>query len=706
MENPRIIRWVKKFLEWIGLYPYRRSRCYTVLGIAAVGLVVFFLSMVYYTTSPSFCKSCHNMVPYYDAWKNSKHNKVSCVECHYPPETKAAIWAKVQAINSVVQYVTQKYSSRPYAEVEDSSCLREGCHSIKFLEKKITYRKAIHFDHRSHLGDLKRVSELRCVSCHSQIVVGTHFEATNTPCFLCHLKGFEESKGSLPVGDCLTCHEVPNKEIEFPGFTFNHVNFVGARHVSCEKCHIDVIQGDGRAPKQRCYSCHNEPERLAKYDDTSFLHEAHVAKRKMDCMRCHGEIKHGLKTAKVRFMEYNCQSCHPVTHSGPKEMFLGEGGRGAPSTPSHMYLSRVDCLACHIQPKEAKSGLEKDSATFTASEKACTSCHGSQYEGMLRDWKVTFERMLRDIEPKLDAAHKVLEKKGAALTQGVEARKLFDDAKFNIHFVKNGKGVHNPFYASELIQVADRNLDRVFRLFEQSSLSLPADSPIRGGYCAQLCHAKAGVKLPPETTVEGVKLPHARHAFDYKLGCTTCHSAETHKEIKISRPDCMACHHAPENTQCSRCHGKPSALYTAQNLPVTVKDAKASVKAGKVECVGCHDLSKKQNLENISSACVQCHDRAYVDMLQGWREETLEALKKTKSALDKANKMLAGAKRDKKEVREAALTLERAKKAYDFVNQARGVHNPDLAGAILEQAEKDIQKATELYGPPEKRGGK
>jgi hypothetical protein len=93
-------------------------------------------------------------------------------------------------------------------------------------------------------------------------------------------------------------------------------------------------------------------------------------------------------------------------------------------------------------------------------------------------------------------------------------------------------------------------------------------------------------------------------------------------------------------------------------------------------------------------------------MLQGWREETLEALKKTKSALDKANKMLAGSKRDKKEVREVALNLERAKKAYDFVNQARGVHNPDLAGAILEQAEKDIQKATELYGPPEKRGGK
>jgi hypothetical protein len=341
-----------------------------------------------------------------------------------------------------------------------------------------------------------------------------------------------------------------------------------------------------------------------------------------------------------------------------------------------------------------------------ASEKACTSCHGNQYEGMLRDWKVTFEKMLRDIEPKLETAQKLLEKMGARVTPGVEARKIFEDAQFNIQFVKSGKGVHNPFYAAELIQVADRNLDRVFRLLEQSSPALPADSPIRGGYCAQLCHAKAGVKLPKETTMEGQKLPHVRHAFDYKLGCTTCHSAETHKKIKISKRDCMACHHAPENTQCSRCHLKTSALFAAQNLPVPVKDAKANVKAGKVDCIGCHDLSKKQNVENISSACMQCHDRAYVDMLQGWREETQEALKKTKSALDKANKMLAGLKKDKKEGREAALNLERAKRAYDFVSQAGGIHNPDLAGAILEQAQKDIQKATERNSPQAKSGSK
>jgi len=698
------IKGIKKFLEWIGVHLHFHPKFYKVLAITGGGVLALFIYLLFYTTSPSFCLSCHIMKPYYEAWNTSKHNMVSCVECHYPPQPREMLWAKFQAINSVVAFVTRKYSSKPYAQIEDTSCLRSNCHSTNFLAKKMTFKKGIRFDHKFHLGDLRRGKQLRCTSCHSQIVVGTHVEVTESTCYLCHFKHSEEQRGVLPLGNCTSCHEYPKKDIQFRGFTFNHQDFVGTRHVSCEKCHRDVIQGEGHAPRERCYDCHNQPALLAKYEDITFMHDNHVAKRKVDCTRCHEEIKHGLKISKVRFMEYNCEVCHSAIHSGPREMFMGEGGRGAPPTPSHMLTARLDCLACHIQPKGADLEGGRDGRTFVASEKACMACHGDQYQGMLKDWKDTFDVMIRDIKPKLDSARRVLEKAGTAKGKWKEAKKLFEDAKYNVDFVRIGKGVHNPFYAAELIQVADRHIDRLFRLVGQSAPALPAQSPIRGGYCAQLCHTKAGVKLPWETSLQGVPLPHFRHAFDFGLGCTSCHSAEKHKEIRISNKDCTACHHSPENTRCTNCHRKQSALYTAQDLPLEVKEAKPSFKAGKVECVGCHDLSKKQTFENISSACTQCHDKAYVDLLRGWKEETLEAQKKTNEILEKTSKKLIDALKAKRSVGQAAGLLERGKKAYEFVSSAKSAHNPELAAAILEEAQRDAQKAERLLASPGEGG--
>jgi len=497
LEGSPVKKKIKKFLEWIGVHLQLNPKFYILAAIAGVASLALFTGLFFYSTSPSFCNSCHIMKPYYEAWKISKHNQVACVTCHMPPQTQAAMWAKFQSINHVVQLVTKKYTSKPYAQIEDASCLRSGCHATNILQGKVTFKKGIRFDHKFHLGDLRRGKQLRCTSCHSQIVVGTHLEVTESTCYLCHFKSSAAPVISLPLGNCTTCHEVPQKDIQFQGFNFNHIDFV-----------------------------------------------------------------------------------------------------------------------------------------------------------------------------------------------------------------KTGKGVHNPFYASELIQVADRNLDQFFRVIGQSSPGLPSQSPIKGGYCAQLCHAKAGVRVPKEISWKGEKLPHARHAFDFGLGCTSCHSAEKHKEVRVSSKDCMACHHSPDNTQCSRCHQNPTALYSAQNLPVDVPKAKASVKAGKVECVNCHDLSRKQTLENISSACTQCHDQAYADLLKGLREEVREAQKKTKDLLDQTSRKLTAAGKLNRDIGQAGILFEQGRKAYEFVAKAKGAHNVDLAGMILEQAQRDARKAEELLTSPGESVGK
>ena len=50
------------------------------------------------------------------------------------------LFEKFQALSQVVKFVTRTYSSKPYAEVEDSSCLRSGCHSTRLLQGPLVTR--------------------------------------------------------------------------------------------------------------------------------------------------------------------------------------------------------------------------------------------------------------------------------------------------------------------------------------------------------------------------------------------------------------------------------------------------------------------------------------------------------------------------------------------------------------------------------------
>jgi nitrate/TMAO reductase-like tetraheme cytochrome c subunit len=257
-----------------------------VLGVAGVGLWEL-------SSSPLLCNSCHIMKPYVEAWRTSKHNEVACVQCHYPPGLRDTIWVKYQALTQVAKWATQTYSSKPFAEIEDASCLRSGCHDRRLLQGKVVFKRGIIFDHKPHLEEVRRGRQLRCTSCHSQIVVGTHIEVTESTCFLCHFKGAKEGRHLDPIAGCTGCHEAPRGEILVGSLRFSHDEMT-RRGVACEKCHLNVIEGEGEAPPVRCFNCHNEPEKLKHFADGVFMHEFHVASHNIECDRCHTEIKHRL----------------------------------------------------------------------------------------------------------------------------------------------------------------------------------------------------------------------------------------------------------------------------------------------------------------------------------------------------------------------------------------------------------------------------
>jgi nitrate/TMAO reductase-like tetraheme cytochrome c subunit len=258
------------------------------LGVAGAGLW-------HVSSSPMLCNSCHIMKPYVEAWRTSKHGKVACVQCHYPPGLRDTIWVKYQALTQVVKWATQTYSSKPFAEVEDGSCLRSGCHEQRLLQGKgkVAFKRGIIFDHTPHLTGERRGRQLRCTSCHSQIVVGTHIEVTTSTCFLCHFKGLKTARSFSPIGGCTGCHLPPKGDIKVGATTFNH-DQVLSRGIACQSCHLNVVQGEGEAPRERCFTCHNQVEKLARYPDTPFIHDFHVARHNIECARCHTEIRHRL----------------------------------------------------------------------------------------------------------------------------------------------------------------------------------------------------------------------------------------------------------------------------------------------------------------------------------------------------------------------------------------------------------------------------
>ena len=371
------------------------------------------------------------MKPYYTAWKSSKHSHVPCVDCHYPPGTPQTImWKKFQGLSQIAKYVTRTYSSKPFAEVDDISCLRSGCHSTRLLKGRVISEKGIKFDHSEHIMQERKGRQIKCVTCHSQIVVGKHVEVTYDSCYLCHFKGRGNGRSLDPIGSCLGCHEVPKKSFKLGYMTYNHKSFVTERGVSCEDCHLEVIQGDGEASQDRCFTCHNEPEKLEKYGEIKFLHENHVTKHNVACFHCHQEIRHGFANKKgesnladlesltgkkttVKLepskahpprLAFECVYCHQDKHSGQMAMYSGKVAElELPEMPSPMYMAHVDCVGCHYQDS---NGPEDDGEftgkTFLASDDACVKCHGPEFEGIWEETKFELEKTMSKLTKKIE----------------------------------------------------------------------------------------------------------------------------------------------------------------------------------------------------------------------------------------------------------------------------------------------------------------
>ena len=568
-------------------------------GFGVVALLVF----VQISSTPTFCGStCHIMKPYYQSWKHSSHNRIACVECHISPGIGAEARKKFEAMSMVAKYLTGTYGTKPWAEVDDAACLK--CHERRLLEGKVNYHGVL-FDHTPHLSETRRGLRLRCTSCHSQIVQGTHLTVTSSTCALCHFKNQGVNRG---LGQCKRCHQVPDRVTSNEGVACDH-DVVARLDMNCESCHAGVVRGAGDVARERCLSCHNQPERLARFNDKDYLHTWHVTKHKVDCQNCHSQIEHGRlpshAAASASDAANACVSCHGSGHSPQQDLYSGLGGRGVPRTPSIMFETGVTCQGCH-NPEFAAT------VTRTAamepmgphSQKAgavsCMSCHGPSYESIYEQWR-------SGVDERTDALRRQMESTVGAM--GLEAPPAWEDARHNYSLVERGRGVHNVNYAYMLLDKAHEQMNTARKARGLSALPRPWKSlGLAAGKCAS-CHI--GIEGQSGRFGE-LRFPHGPHVVFAQIGCEQCHRPHDQRPktevVKFGASGCTSCHHKNVSSAsaalCGKCHGD----ITARTFPSFRGEFshKGHSEVG-LECISCHDL-RSGDVHPPRSKCTECHD--------------------------------------------------------------------------------------------------
>jgi len=275
-----------------------------------------------------------------------------------------------------------------------------------------------------------------------------------------------------------------------------------------------------------------------------FIHENHITKHSIACFHCHTEMTHSVTTVTTQ-PKLDCGMCHIDMHSGQKDMYEGQGGKGVSEMPSPMSLAHVDCLACHIveEKKEEESEPRFRGKTFKASEAGCVKCHGEKYAGLVNDWKSELRNALEAIEPRLREAQNILSQTSVDAPDLAYLKRLYDDARYNYDFVRFSTGIHNIYYSARLLENVNDDLDKFQKESKKALPILPKVGLLDGSYCQALCHAKLDVRLPEKVKYKGKNMPHGMHV-EIVGACGNCHTIGRHKEIplKADLSICKTCH--------------------------------------------------------------------------------------------------------------------------------------------------------------------
>lgn len=159
------------------------------------GLLILGGGLVY-TSSPSFCGTCHVMSTRFTSWERSSHaGRADCLDCH----SEAGPLGEVKAHLNGLRYLSVMLTGEKTGTIIRASVPAEvcgECHPVETLSERTRFHPSKHRLHRQE--------DITCTDCHGNLVHGTLRGSASRPpmetCFSCHQSQEQE------LVMCGTCH--------------------------------------------------------------------------------------------------------------------------------------------------------------------------------------------------------------------------------------------------------------------------------------------------------------------------------------------------------------------------------------------------------------------------------------------------------------------------------------------------------------------